>query len=369
MVSGIRNARPSYNSVTLVVLLLLSSWSAALTAAETPGNAAESEVSWDKSGSVDSGWMQLTTSEGDDPAVVTQAYADWNLEFAPGAEVSNVTLQVHVNGSDGLMIDSPLLLAEDTADRLFDFSGYGMLGALDSFDGFNPYADRLAPNTASAAGWTLPSTATISNLTIEALAPADPIAFFNTVNLSDIHSAQHPDDGQLYLGIENSVYVLDANNNPEIIDSFTLDETMGDIVGIEIGPNGNIHIATTSGQFQMISRADGTLQPGLASLGIDGLALFGVFTSGIFAVYNNGSLYQYDLIASEWDLKVSMEIQPHYGLTSPKFTACTSKATCSTWQQTTECHGMISIQIPHSKHGGLDLVRLKMYCTATSSRK
>ncbi|MDB0004872.1 hypothetical protein N9E21_03275 [Candidatus Poseidoniaceae archaeon] len=305
MVSGPRNARPSYNSVTLVVLLLLSSWSAALTAAETPGNAAESEVSWDKSGSVDSGWMQLTTSEGDDPAVVTQAYADWNLEFAPGAEVSNVTLQVHVNGSDGLMIDSPLLLAEDTADRLFDFSGYGMLGALDSFDGFNPYADRLAPNTASAAGWTLPSTATISNLTIEALAPADPIAFFNTVNLSDIHSAQHPDGGQLYLGIENSVYVLDANNNPEIIDSFTLDETMGDIVGIEIGPNGNIHIATTSGQFQMISRADGTLQPGLASLGIDGLSLFGVFASGIFAVYNNGSLYQYDLIASEWDLKVS----------------------------------------------------------------
>jgi len=268
-------------------------------------NTAESDAIWDKSGSVDSGWMQLTTSEGDDSTVVTQAFADWNLEFAPGAEVSNVTLQVHVNGSDGLVIDSPLLLAQDTQDRLFDFSGYGDLGALDSFDGFNPYADRLAPNTASAAGWTLPSTATISNLTIEALAPADPIAYFNTVNLSDIHSAQHPDDGQLYLGIDDSVYVLDANNNPEIIDSFTLEKSMGNIVGLEIGPNGNIHIATTSGQFQMISRADGTLQPGLAALGIDGLAAFKVTNSGVFAAYNNGSLYQYDLIESEWDLKVS----------------------------------------------------------------
>ena len=138
MLSGIKNARLSYNSVTLVMLLLLSSWSAALTAAETPVNTAESDVTWDKSGSVDSGWMRLTTSEGTDPTVVTQAYADWNLEFAPGAEVSNVTLQVHVNGSDGLVIDSPLLLAQDTGDRLFDFSGYGNLGALDSFDRFNP---------------------------------------------------------------------------------------------------------------------------------------------------------------------------------------------------------------------------------------
>ena len=180
-----------------------------------------------------------------------------------------MSLQVYVNGSDGLAIDSPLLLAQDTGDRLFDFSGNGPLGALDSFDGFNPYADRLAPNSATGAGWTLPSSATVTDLTLEALSPSDPIAFFDVVNISDFHSAQHPDDGQLYLSTGNSVYVLDANNNPEIIDSFTLEKSMGNIVGLEIGPNGNIHIATTSGQFQMISRADGTLQSGLASLGAD----------------------------------------------------------------------------------------------------
>jgi len=300
-----KNALLSYNSVTLVTLLLLSSWSSALVSAEDVSSNIEGEVAWPQSGSVDSGWIELTTTEGNDPSIITQASADWNLEFAPGAEVSNVSLQVYVNGSDGLAIDSPLLLAQDTGDRLFDFSGNGPLGVLDSFDGFNPYADRLAPNSATGAGWTLPSSATVTDLTLEALAPSDPIAFFDVVNISDFHSAQHPDDGQLYLSTGNSVYVLDANNNPEIIDSFSLEKSMGNIVGLEIGPNGNIHIATTSGQFQMISRADGTLQSGLASLGMDGLAAFKVTNSGVFAAYNNGSLYQYDLIASEWDLKVS----------------------------------------------------------------
>jgi hypothetical protein len=305
MSEGNVNALLSYNSVTLVALLLLSSWSSALVSAEDVSNAIEGEVSWPQSGSVDSGWIELSTTEGNDPSIITQASADWKLEFAPGAEVSNVSLQVYVNGSDGLAIDSPLLLAQDTGDRLFDFSGYGQLGALDSFDGFNPYADRLAPNSATGAGWTLPSTATVTDLTLEALAPSDPIAFFDVVNISDFHSAQHPDDGQLYLSTGNTVYVLDANNNPEIIDSFALNEQMGDIVGLEIGPNGNLHIATTSGQFQMISRDDGTLQPGLASLGVDSLAVFKVLTSGIFAAYNNGSLYAYNQVTSSWGLLVS----------------------------------------------------------------
>ncbi|MDG1539317.1 MAG: hypothetical protein P8Q40_05245, partial [Candidatus Poseidonia sp.] len=300
-----KNDSLGYNSVTLVVLLLLSSWSSALVSAEDVSSAIEGEVSWPQSGSVDSGWLQLSTTEGNDPTIISQASADWNLEFAPGAEVSNVSLQVYVNGSDGLVIDSPLLLARDTGDRLFDFSGYGPLGSLNSFDGLNPYADRLAPNSATGAGWTLPANATITDFTLEALTPSDPIAFFDEVNISDFHSAQHPDDGQLYLTTGNTVYVLDANNNPEIIDSFSLDEPMGDIVGIEVGPNGNIHLATASGQFQMISRADGTLQSGLAALGMDGLASFKVTASGVFAAYNNGSLYQYDLTASEWDLKVS----------------------------------------------------------------
>ena len=227
MVERNKNASLGYNSVTLVVLLLLSTLSSALVSAEGVPNAIDGEVSWPQSGSVDSGWLELSTTGGNDPTTNSQAYAYWNLEFAPGAEVSNVSLQVYVNGSDGLVIDSPLLLARDTSDRLFDFSGYGPLGSLNSFDGLNPYADRLAPNSATGAGWTIPANATVTDFTLEVLAPSDPIAFFDEVNISDLHSAQHPDDGQLYLSTGNDVYVLDANNNPEIIDSFTLDEQMG----------------------------------------------------------------------------------------------------------------------------------------------
>ena len=70
-------------------------------------------------------------------------------KFAPGAEISNVSLQVHVNGSNGLMINEPLLVANDIGINLFDWRGLGTLGASDSFDGANPYSDRLSPNSAS----------------------------------------------------------------------------------------------------------------------------------------------------------------------------------------------------------------------------
>ena len=276
-----------------------------LTSAEPFGRDIESDVTWPQSGRVDSGWLELSTIDENDPATNKQASVDWNLEFAPGAEVSNVSLQVRVNGSDGLIIDSPLLVAQDTGERLFDFSGQGPLGALASFDGFNPYSDRLAPNSATGAGWTLPANAAMTDLTLEALTPADPIALFDAVNISDFHSAQHPDDGQLYLSTGNTVYVLDGNNAPEIIDSFALGEAMGGIVGIEVGPNGNIHVATSSGQFKTISRANGTLQPGLASLETDGLAAFKVTNSGVFGAYNNGSLYAYNQLSSSWGLLVS----------------------------------------------------------------
>ena len=44
----------------------------------------------------DTGWIQLDAIVGNDPILSSQATADWVLEFAPGAEISNVSLQVHV---------------------------------------------------------------------------------------------------------------------------------------------------------------------------------------------------------------------------------------------------------------------------------
>ena len=307
MVRGDKNVGLGYSAVTLVFIILSSTWVSAIASAEDSKTNSESEVSWPKSGSVDTGWMEIATSGGNDSTTNSQSYANWNLEFAPGAEISNISLQVHVNGSNGLSIDSPLLVSQDTGDRFFDFSGYGKLGALDSFDGLNPYADRLAPNSATGAGWTLPSSATITELTLEALAPSDPIAFFDQVDITDFHSTQHPDDGQLYLSTGNAVYVIDANNNPEIVDSFSFNRNLGDVVGMDVGPNGNVHIALSSGNFKIIDRNNGTLQSGLPAISNGVLAAFKVLDSGIYVAYENGSLYELDLAASVWNLKASAE--------------------------------------------------------------
>ena len=133
------NRRGPKKAVFLTLLMLLASWSVALAGVPlASAHEAEDVVSWPLSGSNDTGWVQLDATVGSDPILASQATADWILEFAPGAEISNVSLQVHVNGSDGLMIDEPLLVANDIGVNLFDWRGLGTLGASDSFDGANP---------------------------------------------------------------------------------------------------------------------------------------------------------------------------------------------------------------------------------------
>ena len=156
----------SRKAVFLTMLMLLASWSVALAGVPlASAHEADDVVSWPLSGSNDTGWVQLDAVLGSDPILSNQATADWVLEFAPGAEISNASLQIHVNGSNGLMIDQPLLVANHIGVNLFDWRGLGALGASDSFDGTNPYSDRLSPNSASGAGWTLPSDAAITELT------------------------------------------------------------------------------------------------------------------------------------------------------------------------------------------------------------
>ena len=213
------NRRGPKKAVFLTLLMLLASWSVALAGVPlASAHEAEDVVSWPLSGSNDTGWVQLDATVGSDPILASQATADWILEFAPGAEISNVSLQVHVNGSDGLMIDEPLLVANDIGVNLFDWRGLGTLGASDSFDGANPYSDRLSPNSASGAGWTLPSDAVITELAFEALAPVDPITAFAPVAIPLFDAVQHQTDGQLFLQSGRAILVLDANNDPAFID-------------------------------------------------------------------------------------------------------------------------------------------------------
>ena len=299
----------SRRAMFLTALMLLSSWSLAL-AAVPMASAHETQdvISWPLSGSNDTGWVQLNATIGSDPILSSQATADWILEFAPGAEISNASLQIHVNGSDGLMIDQPLLVANDIGVNLFDWRGLGILGASDSFDGANPYTDRLSPNSASGAGWTLPSDATITELAFEALAPVDPLTSFTPVTIPITSYAQHPVDGQLYLVTGSTILVFDAANDPAIIDFYDFDQleaesSLGAISDIAIGPNGNLHVAFEEpSEFRMISAVDGTVGAGLPSFPAGDIGAFEVLNSGIYAANTVGDLYEF---SSSWNLLLS----------------------------------------------------------------
>ena len=294
----------SKKAVFLTMLMLLASWSVALAGVPlASAHEADDVVSWPLSGSNDTGWVQLDALVGSDPILSSQATADWILEFAPGAEISNVSLQVHVNGSDGLMIDQPLLVANDIGVNLFDWRGLGTLGASDSFDGANPYSDRLSPNSASGAGWTLPSDAAITELAFEALAPVDPVTAFSPVSIPLYDAIQHPNDGQMYLQSGRTILVLDANNDPAFIDFYDFDVLNSDIIGIAIGPNNNIHVAFENGMFKLISHVNGTVHDGLPDAGFD-IALFEVLPSGIYTMTSDGTLLSLDA-TNTWSQIVS----------------------------------------------------------------
>ena len=84
-VSGPRKA------LFLTSLMLLASWSAVLAGVPfASAHETDDVVSWPLSGSNDTGWIQLDAVVGNDPILSSQATADWILEFAPGAEISNV---------------------------------------------------------------------------------------------------------------------------------------------------------------------------------------------------------------------------------------------------------------------------------------
>ena len=178
------------------------------------------------------------------------------------------------------------------------------------------------PNSASGAGWTLPSDADITELAFEALAPVDPITSFAPVSIPLYNAVQHPNDGQLYLQGSTSILVLDANNDPAVIDLYDFDDLNSEIVGIAIGPSGNIHVAFENGMFKLISQSDGTVSDGLPDAGFE-IGLFEVLPSGIYVMTSDGTLLQLDA-SNTW----SRSFQPPrtVGLHRRKSTISTSRA-------------------------------------------
>ena len=181
---------------------------------------------WGVNGSNDTGWIDME-AVGSDPENGTPAYADLMLEFAPGAVISNLTLEIAVNGSDGYWANQPQLSIMNTQTQILDWSGQGDLGRQDAFSNNPPTVTggildtSLKPNSVSDASWELPTGIEITDLVIEALRPVDPKLSFNPLNVTIHDSGYNPFDGRLYLLVNDDLLHLDDNANKRIIDIIT----------------------------------------------------------------------------------------------------------------------------------------------------
>ena len=218
-------------AIFLFALVFLLPWSTYLTSVseyeagleESQTNSMASSRTWGVNGTNDSGWIVLE-AQGADPENGTPAIADLMLEFAPGSQIDNLTLEIAVNGSDGFWINQPQLTVMDTQTSILDWSGMGDLGRQNSFSDNPPTVtggildSSLKPNTISDASWNIPTGIEITDLTIEALRPVDPKLSFSPLNVTIHGSAYNPIDGRLYVLVNDDLLHLDDNSNKKIID-------------------------------------------------------------------------------------------------------------------------------------------------------
>ena len=230
----------------------------ALPWAMTPPADLDSEIqsnstprAWGAGGSNDTGWVTLDAT-GADPENGTMAYADWYLDFAPGAQLSNLTFEIAVDGSEGYWANEPQITLMDTQTPILDWRGYGDLGRQDSFTENQPEVEDgqldtwLQPNSVSDASWLLPSGITIEDLVIEALRPADPRVSFSTTNVIVHDTVVNPIDGRLYILLDDDLLHLDDQASKRIVD-------------IELGINGSSLAIDESQNRLLIGTHDGRI--------------------------------------------------------------------------------------------------------------
>jgi len=91
----------------LLVLLMLGSLLAPVALPFVSAHEDPVGTVWPMEGSNDTGWVRLDATS---PGVGLPASAAWNLSFAPGATVDNVSFQLRVSGAAGLAINSPMYI-------------------------------------------------------------------------------------------------------------------------------------------------------------------------------------------------------------------------------------------------------------------
>jgi hypothetical protein len=122
----------------------------------------------------------------------------------------------------------------------------------------------MNPNSDSGATWTLPSDAEITELIIEALAPVDPVVALAPIELDVVTHAIHPDDGRMYLAIDDVILTLDYSNDPIVIDILEFDSYINDLA--MDSTNRLLHVLTSDGLFHAFSLDDTSEQTALPTL-------------------------------------------------------------------------------------------------------
>ena len=217
--------------IFLILLIISLPWGSAFSnfsstvslLEEKQNNTESSAKSWGVNGSNDTGWIVLEAS-GADPGNGTPALADLFVEFAPGALIDNLSLEIAVNGSDGIWANQPQIAIMDTQTSILDWRGLGDLGRQNNFADNPPTLlegildTSLKPNTVSDASWNIPTGIEITDLVIEALRPVDPKLSLSPLEVPIYGSSFNHLDGRLYLLVDDDLLQLDDNANKKIID-------------------------------------------------------------------------------------------------------------------------------------------------------
>ncbi|MDE0708389.1 MAG: hypothetical protein OSB33_05510, partial [Candidatus Poseidoniales archaeon] len=286
-------------ALTLVGLMILASWTplAALpTASAHVGIVAE----WGSEGSNDTGWLRMDAT-GANAAAGQMAMSNLMIDFAPGAEIENLTFEIRVDGSNGTWIEEPQLFLPDAPASVLDWRGLGSLGQQNDFMNGDPHSGWLSPNSDSNAGWVLPGGSTVTDVVIEALRPADVFVSTYKVDLNVLDSAIHPDDGRLYLALDNSVIQIDANNNPQLIHWFDVDMEPLDMA-IDVSQD-LLHVTCTDGQIRVFSLKDSSLVGNYTSPSGNVIDQIESVGPGFLIASNGNTLWQVSMganLASTW---------------------------------------------------------------------
>ena len=240
---------------TLMVMLMMVPIALAVISATAAGEGETQtggSTTWGTEGSVDTGWIRINAT-GADPDQQISASGDIELPFAPSVDISNLSFEVRVDGAQGISVQEPVLSIGPQMTQVMNLGRGIGLGEIMGLRPNDPYNGRASGIVDSGAHWILPPDVEITDLVIEAMRPADPYVSLAPFEFKVSANAQHPDDGRLWLSIENlGMLTFDQRVEPPLVNidanvqpiSMVINQNTGDLLAI--GQQGELHVWQTS---------------------------------------------------------------------------------------------------------------------------